>query len=554
MTCPADSFCNNTPGSYTCQCKAGFEGDLCTDINECGLKNSCHANASCTNNFGSYECACKADYHGNGKVCKIGQCDDRGCTSNGRCISPTSDECECKEGFRNKKGTNFCEDIDECLLANDCHENSKCVNSEGSFTCSCNSGYFGDGEKCIEGSCEDDMCPLNEECVASTTRDCECKIGFSRNATDSCLDTDECATIDEVCDTNANCTNTPGSYNCNCIENYFGDGKTCFQGSCSDANCPLSDNKKCVLPTTVDCECVEGFEFDQASVCVDSDECKEEPCNNISSFACINTQGSFYCSCKSGFLPAGSLCSDLDECMTSEHKCNEQEACTNTMGNYTCPCKNGYISEQNVCSNFDECAIGLHNCHPNATCYDTEGSFGCYCKSGFVGNDTSCVDVDECSNGFHDCSPDASCENSIGSFICSCENGVGEICKLSWVLVLNTGPNNENQKIIDGKGESKLIGFDFDTDTEVRGSCSILWQGKFYIFGGLLHKKQISVIQKCKLKRVGNLQFDMKRGACTQRDNSEVFICFNNPDFPPGWKVCYRANGPTKAGYQILIK
>ena len=40
------------------------------------------------------------------------------------------------------------------------------------------------------------------------------------------LDQDECE-VDSPCDENANCTNTMGSYACECNAMYFGDGVTC---------------------------------------------------------------------------------------------------------------------------------------------------------------------------------------------------------------------------------------------------------------------------------------------------------------------------------------
>ena len=41
-------------------------------------------------------------------------------------------------------------DINECGSddLNNCHENAQCTNTEGSFTCSCNPGYTGDGVNC----------------------------------------------------------------------------------------------------------------------------------------------------------------------------------------------------------------------------------------------------------------------------------------------------------------------------------------------------------------------------------------------------------------------
>ena len=40
-------------------------------------------------------------------------------------------------------------DIDECASdSHDCGDNSQCTNVMGSFSCSCNNGYTGDGKTC----------------------------------------------------------------------------------------------------------------------------------------------------------------------------------------------------------------------------------------------------------------------------------------------------------------------------------------------------------------------------------------------------------------------
>ena len=39
-------------------------------------------------------------------------------------------------------------DIDECDSAGVCHENATCTNTVGSFACTCNDGYAGDGFSC----------------------------------------------------------------------------------------------------------------------------------------------------------------------------------------------------------------------------------------------------------------------------------------------------------------------------------------------------------------------------------------------------------------------
>jgi hypothetical protein len=44
-------------------------------------------------------------------------------------------------------------DIDECTsFTHNCNSNATCNNTDGSFTCACNSGYTGDGINCT-GMC-----------------------------------------------------------------------------------------------------------------------------------------------------------------------------------------------------------------------------------------------------------------------------------------------------------------------------------------------------------------------------------------------------------------
>ena len=43
----------------------------------------------------------------------------------------------------------FSQDIDECKESTDrCHDDATCRNKKGSYNCSCNPGYEGDGFNC----------------------------------------------------------------------------------------------------------------------------------------------------------------------------------------------------------------------------------------------------------------------------------------------------------------------------------------------------------------------------------------------------------------------
>ena len=86
-----------------------------------------------------------------------------------------------------------------------CHVNAECTLSGGSTSCICAIGYTGDGLTC----------------------DGEGIYLLSVQVRDLFLvvDVDECDT--GVCSENADCTNTVGSYTCQCQSGFSGDGQTC---------------------------------------------------------------------------------------------------------------------------------------------------------------------------------------------------------------------------------------------------------------------------------------------------------------------------------------
>ncbi|XP_077864253.1 uncharacterized protein LOC144349572 [Saccoglossus kowalevskii] len=76
-------------------------------------------------------------------------------------------------------------------------------------------------------------------------------------------------------------------------------------------------------------------------LCIDIDECVEDPTACVNAHTCVNTGGSFECGCNEGWtLSPEQICEDIDECVTPANNC--QHTCNNTIGSFECLCDTGY--------------------------------------------------------------------------------------------------------------------------------------------------------------------------------------------------------------------
>ena len=161
--CPADTTCINLIGSYTCRCEYGFRYDslldVCLDVDECSDPTSCtNANTVCVNEFGSYTCRCRSGFEENnfGQCVDINECTDEDtayCSWIGAtCVNGVSGySCVCGAG-KEKVGFSCVEENDECGENNPCDENALCAVQDGTYTCECTEGFYGEGTLCFSPS------------------------------------------------------------------------------------------------------------------------------------------------------------------------------------------------------------------------------------------------------------------------------------------------------------------------------------------------------------------------------------------------------------------
>ena len=500
------STCVDNDGSYECSCKIGYEingHNTCGDVNECvddngnltGETDVCAdgasdhlcdvctnpgASAKCQNTVGSFECQCMPGYGGD-------QCQDLDeCTDGGHTCSSVDEDgifkiaaacgnfpagsftcgCDPSSGFiltTGSDGNSYCHDVNECdTLPKPC-------------------ALAGDGDN-----------EVNQVCINEPGQPgqlgyrCECPSGYEKNGSGDCIDIDECADSAQYgCPVNSTCRDTDGSYECDCATGFnMVHGATPAEGFCQNIN-----------------ECDSENDCHANAICTDNDGSYTCACARSNGENEVPAGVVTYQVFTGDGYKTGTGCEDIDECSlgTDHHNCDSPTICENNpnptknlvtgeWGGFNCICgpgttqtvqltvvNNAYVSLVD-CVDDDECEDKLHSCNTltGSECTDTDygdGSTGpdgqqlgyrCSCPAGFrfescdVNGENcdelgDCVVIDQCNESdypsgthyAHQCNELSECNEASGQihYDCDCITGTEHTTD---VVTMNNGDEISN--------------------------------------------------------------------------------------------------------------
>ncbi|XP_033063519.1 signal peptide, CUB and EGF-like domain-containing protein 2 isoform X3 [Trachypithecus francoisi] len=393
------------------------------DVDECaqGL-DDCHANALCQNTPTSYKCSCKPGYQGEGRECE--DIDECGNELNGGCVHdclniPGNYRCTCFDGFMLAHDGHNCLDVDECLENNGGCQHT-CVNVMGSYECCCKEGFFlsDNQHTCIHRSEEGLSCMNKDHGCSHICKEaprgsvaCECRPGFelAKNQRDCIL---TCNHGNGGCQ--HSCEDTADGPECSCHPQYkmHTDGRSCLERE--DTVLEVTESNA----TSV----VDGDKRVKRRLLMETCAVNNGGCDRT----CKDTSTGVHCSCPVGFTLQldGKTCKDIDECQTRNGGCDH--FCKNTVGSFDCSCKKGFklLTNEKSCQDMDECSLDRTCDH---SCINHPGTFACACNRGYtLYGFTHCGDTNECSVNNGGCQQ--VCVNTVGSYECQCHPGY----KLHW--------------------------------------------------------------------------------------------------------------------------
>ena len=398
--------------------------------------NDCSTHARCNDTEGSFICECLNGFYDlngdgpifdHGKECEnINECDfvHKTSRSRNRRQAPDDYDYDYGDNLNYTKNVNYTDNVDNQTVIDDYddnYENNVNYTKNDNYTKSVN--YTQNGNYTQSANYTQNV---NYTDNGNNTDNVNFDYDYNNEYDDT--QTDDLDEIGpEYCSPDAYCVDNIGSFTCQCkpgfrdMSDYPNNGRLC--------------------------ENINECNFDSVACSGQGNWCIPNNCDKWAS--CKDTVGSFECTCLVGYAGNGTSCVDIDECDTFSHQCDLNAKCLNRDGQYDCKCKKGFTGNGEQCDDIDECEGNIHDCDYDAYCENTEGSYECQCKSGFSGFDgkgqntfgRACFDVDECAIGaisnstgkqLSQCDKLARCTNYRGGYSCECIKGYygdGKICR-----------------------------------------------------------------------------------------------------------------------------
>ncbi|XP_078670386.1 uncharacterized protein LOC144910800 isoform X9 [Branchiostoma floridae x Branchiostoma belcheri] len=239
------------------------------------------------------------------------------------------------------------------------------------FPVDCDRGIYNQSDQCGDGVC----------CATGDKIQC-------------CDDINECETNNGGCE--QICTNTIGSFECSCRENFVlaNDSLSCN----ADLPCYWQENRD-IFGNCFPVDCDRGI-YNQSDQCGDG--------------VCCATGDKIQC------------CDDINECETNNGGC--EQICTNTIGSFECSCRENFVlANDSLSCNADLPCYWQENRDIFGNCFPVDCDRGIYNQSDQCGDGVCCAtgdkiqccdDINECETNNGGC--EHNCTNTIGSFECSC--------------------------------------------------------------------------------------------------------------------------------------
>ncbi|CAG5110199.1 Oidioi.mRNA.OKI2018_I69.chr2.g4625.t1.cds [Oikopleura dioica] len=454
--CGPNADCTKIRGwNFECACKEGFIDYAPEDYRKGSCYDSCFTavipdNSSCdvdadgnafwTCDDGYYQSSVEIEGSGSGDaefedVCFFDSCATDPCADNADCAADgDSHVCSCSAGFFDFNGDASLCVPDNCAAGTGgCDADATCSvdlpdeDGNGQNSCTCNAGFYGDGEECFVDSCA--LSPCQDDATCANVGDdftCTCNEGFylgyapyegsgegSTWDDPAACHVDVCASANP-CDVDAACTNNAdGSTSCACNAGFYGDGYECFVDSCALSPCQ-ADSTCANDGDDYTCTCNAGFYYGTVSVEGSSGDWRDEdachvdvcasanPCDADASCA-NNADGSQTCTCNAGFYGDGIECF-VDSCALSP--CQADSTCANEGDSFSCTCNAGFYEgfttvegstgdfRDEVACHADICDSASNPCNANASCdNNADGSQTCTCNFDFKGDGVDCTDI-----------------------------------------------------------------------------------------------------------------------------------------------------------------